>query len=178
MAGAGRKLKDLYHRFERAAAMQDAKTVRKIVLNFPEFHDFEGGGGGLVNVLNRDAPGLLEVALKAGLHPDAGQSEEHQTVLQKAASEGDLEKLRLLLKYGADPEKRNDWDETALGYACAWGQLEAVKILLDAGAEINAVEAHPESGYRNTALESARQHPEVVAYMRSRGAKTLDELDG
>ncbi len=131
-----------------------------------------------MQVLDEEAPGLLETAFTAGLHPDAGQANTPQTVLQKAACTGNVEKLRLLLRHGADPGKRNDWGEMALGYACSWGQLEAVKVLVDAGAEINAVEVHPETGSRRTALDSCDQYPEIAAYLRSRGAESLHELEG
>jgi hypothetical protein len=114
----------------------------------------------------------------AGLSPNACSVGTHQTPLQKAASQGDLAQMRLLLKFGADIEYRNRSGETTLGYAASWGQLEAARLLIGVGADVNAIEVDPESGYRATALDAvATRHPEVAAYLRAQGGKTLAELE-
>src|SRR5439155_22293592 len=127
--------------------------------------------GSWVDLLNREAPELLELAFQAGLHPDAGQEGSAVTLLQGAAAEGEIEKVRLALRYGADPELRNDWGEVALGYACSWGQFEVVKALVEAGADVNAIEDNPETGYRSTPLDSTGQYPEIAEYLRALGAR-------
>jgi ankyrin repeat protein len=84
----------------------------------------------------------------------------------------------LALRYGADLERRNNVGELALAYACSWGQLEVVQLLVEAGAQVNAIEEDPESGYRCTALDCcAFRHPEIARFLRSRGAKHLEELE-
>jgi ankyrin repeat protein len=142
-----------------------------------DLHRFEGHSGTLAEIIDREAPEFLEAAFAAGLSPDAETEPTCQTLLQKAACEGDLERMRMLLRYGADPQKRNHVGELALGYACSWGQLEAVKLLVEAGAEVNAVEEDPTTGYRNTPLDCAHRTPEIVEYLRSRGAMHLEELE-
>jgi len=165
-----------YRRFLKAVAARDADAAAALIHDYPELHDYEGANGSLVEVLYRQAPGLLELALKAGLSPDAGPALPIQTFLQYAAAGGELDLLRLALRYGANPEKRNDWGEVALGYACSHGQLEAVKLLIEAGADVNAVEERPETGYRSTPLDGAGRYPEIAEYLRSRGARLYREL--
>ncbi|MGV3721493.1 MAG: ankyrin repeat domain-containing protein, partial [Actinomycetota bacterium] len=155
----------------------DGQTIVSLIRGNPELHGFVGRSGTLVEIIDREAPELLEAALAAGLCPDGEPEPTCQTLLQKAACEGDLERVRLFLRYGADPQKRNDIGELALGYACSWGQLGAVKLLVEAGAEVNAVEEDPTSGRRNTPLDCAHRSPEIVEYLRSRGAVRLEELD-
>ncbi len=47
--------------------------------------------------------------------------------------------LRLLLEFGADPNKCDD-DHVALKYACANANVEMVDLLLDSGAESGGVD--------------------------------------
>jgi hypothetical protein len=171
--------KRVYWRFYRAARKRDCETVVSLISRHPELHRWAGLAGTWVEILDRRAPELLEAAFQAGLSPDAqSEPEGCQTLLQHAAAEGEVDKLRLLLRYGADPEKRNDAGEVALGYACSWGQLEAAKVLVEAGADVNAIEQDPETGHRNTPLDCAGRYPEIAAYLRDRGAKHLTELTG
>lgn len=170
-------MKQLYWRFYKAARRRNADLVATLVRNYPELHSYEGPAGGLIDILQHEAPALLETALEAGLNPNAGETGRCQTLLQVAACEGDLDLLRLLICHGADLDRRNKYGEVALGYACSWGQLEAVKILVEAGADVNPIEADPATGYRNTPLDCTRQYPEIAAYLRSCGARHLDELE-
>ena len=142
-----------------------------------ELHRFQGDGGTAVEVIVSEAPELLTLAFAAGLHPDDLSEPSHQTLLQHAAAEGDLDRLELLLCYGADPEKQNKSGEVALGYACSWGQLAATRRLVEAGAKVNVVEEDPATGYRNTPLDCAHRFPEIVEYLRRVGAKHLEELE-
>jgi hypothetical protein len=168
----------LYRRFWRAAKRQDGETVTRLIREHPGLHDYVGEAGDLVGILDRDAPTLLEAAFQAGLSPDAGQEGTPQTFLQSAAANGDLEKVRLALRYGADPEKRNDAGEIALGYACSWGQFEAVKLLVESGVNVNAIEENPEAPGPNTALDCVYRSPEIMEYLRAHGAKHYRELVG
>ena len=58
----------------------------------------------------------------------------------QAASEGDTELMRLLLRHGADVMATNEENERPLGFACAWNQPDAAKILLEHGADPNLPE--------------------------------------
>lgn len=168
-----------YVRFYRAAYKKDVETLARLIEQHPELHDFDGRAGSLLDILDRAAPELIETAFAAGLSPDSGEEEPHITFLQAAACEGDLDRILLALRYGANLERCNHVGELALAYACSWGQLEAVQLLVEAGAEVNAVEEDPETGYRCTALDCcAHRHPEIAQFLRSRGAKQLHELEG
>jgi hypothetical protein len=164
-----------YRRFWRAAEDHDGELVVQLLRECPELHDYVGEAGDLVHVLDRDAPELLERAFEAGLSPDAGGEPPRQTLLQRAAGSGDIPLAELALRFGADTEKRNSSGELALGYACSWGHLDVVRVLVDAGAQVNAIEEDPETGYRCTPLDCARD-PRIIEYLHSKGAKRLDEL--
>ena len=170
-------MKQLYWRFYKAARRGNADGVAALIRGHPELHSYVGQAGGLIDILDQEAPALLETAFKAGLSPNACQAGHCQPLLQHAAAQGDLDLLRLLICHGANLELRNEDGEVALGYACSWGQLEAVKILVEAGADVNAIEVDPETGYRNTPLDCTRQYPEIAAYLRGCGGRHLDELE-
>jgi hypothetical protein len=163
----------VYRRFYRAARKGDRDTILRLIADHPDLHAFQGDAGTWVEILYQSAPGLLEAAFQAGLSPDALSDPTCQTLLQHAAAQGDLDRMRLLLAYGADPEKCNDWGEVAIGYACSWGQLEAVKLLVEAGADVNAVEVHREKRRRNTPLDCTDHYPEIADYLRSKGRQAL-----
>ena len=61
-----------------------------------------------------------------------------QTALQKAAENGRLEIVKILLAAGAEIDMKNAIGETALMLAGRWGQVAIVKELLKAGADANA----------------------------------------
>jgi ankyrin repeat protein len=172
-----RALKKRYQQFQRAAIKGDARIVVRLIRQLPELQNYEGGGGSLLDVLRIAAPQLLAAAFEAGLSPDVGERHPAITFLQQAAADGNLERLRLAIQYGADLERPNDWGETALGYACAWGQFEAVRLLVEAGADVNGIEDDPRPGYRYTPLDCAYQYPEIAEYLRSHGAKRLEEIE-
>jgi hypothetical protein len=165
-----------YERFLRAVEQQDGEAVIALIRECPQLHDHQGDAGTLVEILHREMPELLEPAFRAGLSPDAGPELPIQTFLQHAVAMGDLEQIQLALHYGADPERRNDWGEVSLGYACSHGQLEAVRMLVEAGAQVNTVEERLETGSRRTPLDSAGGYPEIARYLRAHGAKSYSEI--
>lgn len=60
------------------------------------------------------------------------------TGLHAAAQRGQVDAVRLLLEHGADPNAREDGDNTyALHWAAAQRHLETVRVLLDAGADVD-----------------------------------------
>lgn len=167
--------KKAYARFCRAADRADLRQICSLIRRYPEIHLYDGPNFALTYILHTNCPEHLEAALAAGLDPNAGAGGVLGTLLIGASSDGDIPLMELLLGYGADTEARNDEGETPLGYAVGWEQREAVELLLDAGAQINAIEDNG-AGVRATALDST-QNPELIAYLRSRGAKTLAELE-
>jgi ankyrin repeat protein len=167
----------LYRSFRRALKHKDAAALSGVIQNNPSFHAHVGRWGSLVLELDAEAPELLEIAFLAGLSPDSGQADCRQTFLQKAAGDGDAEKVRLAIRYGANLDRRSSRGETALGYACSWGHLEVVRLLVEAGADVNTIEHDPEDDFRNTALDCCRGKPEIEQYLRSKGALTIAEIE-
>lgn len=84
--------------------------------------------------------GMLPWLLAQGVHPDCKMSPRDGTPLMHAATDGDLESMRLLIDHGADLNARNESNELPLGYACSYGQWEAAKLLVERGADVNGIE--------------------------------------
>jgi ankyrin repeat protein len=145
---------------------------------------------------------FIKTLLERGANPNARAKEStetrtiftHQwlyedgaTPFLRAAQSGDIELMRLLLSYGADPMIATANNTTPLmvaagigwvdGVTFEWGEkqnLEAVRLILDLGADVNAVD-----GDGRTALHGAahKGRNDVVQLLADRGAK-LDARDG
>jgi hypothetical protein len=170
-----------YLQFVRAAEAKDADALIRLIRQHPELHAYEGDDGSLLDVIRYNCPECFEAAFVAGLSPDSGSSTPHQTLLQHAVCESDLELVRLCLRHGADVERRNCEGETALGYAASWGSLDAVRLIVEAGAAVNAIEGAQEGCY-STALDSTcssdptYDRPQIRDYLREHGARRYSEL--
>lgn len=86
--------------------------------------------------------------------------------------------LELLLRFGADPNRRNPWGETPLIVAARAGKLAEVRLLLAAGASVDA--SAPESSRDFSALFYARLNHRhaVVKLLTEVGARDLNVLPG
>jgi ankyrin repeat protein len=78
----------------------------------------------------------LKAALAAGARVNAAEA-GGPTAMLRAAREGQLEVVRLLLKAGASPDGRDD-PMTPLAAAAVGGHTPVIQLLLRAGADINA----------------------------------------
>ena len=152
---------DAYREFVGAAEKKDVATLVRLIREDPELHSHEGDDGTLVQIIRGSFPEFFERAFGAGLHPDSGPPDPHQTLLQQAASDSDLKLVALCIRHGADLERRNCEGETALGYAAAWASLKIVNALLDAGANVNAIEGTAETGF-STALGTSSVRSTVI----------------
>lgn len=65
----------------------------------------------------------------------------------------DLEMVKLLLEYGADPNAGGLFNDTALMIASPRGHVDVVKLLLEYGAEINLVDTHGMGVLKYTYIE-------------------------
>jgi palmitoyltransferase ZDHHC13/17 len=61
-----------------------------------------------------------------------------QLPLHRACLRGDIEIVRLLLRHGADPNGKNDFEETALHFASKRGNPVLLRELIDHGADVRA----------------------------------------
>jgi hypothetical protein len=144
-------------------------------------------------VVTTDPLPLIKKLLDAGANPNAvvnntprGRMREgtprivFATPLMRAAFSGDLELVKLLLSYGADPKIVSKDNETALMAAAGTGfipgynkgrsaaeRLEVVKLLIDLGQDVNAAD-----NYGITPLMVAANIGDVpiIQYLIDKGA--------
>lgn len=108
------------------------------------------------------------------------------TPFVRAAQSGDLELLKLLVRYGADPMIKTDFGDTALTAAAGIGWVEGVtyehspqenvatvKYLLDLGLDPNAANQDGRTPLMGAALKG---RSDVVQWLVDHGAK-LDQRD-
>ena len=88
-----------------------------------------------------------------------------------AAGNGNAHIVQMLLKAGADVNADNDYYDTALLWATNTKapSAEVVKLLLEAGADVNAMN---EYGYTAHRYAEERDAADVIALLKSAGAKT------
>jgi|GEM_PF-2312432 len=94
--------------------------------------------------------------------------------LHIAAYEGDVERVKKLLKKGADPNARNVVSWTPLHVAASKNHIEITKLLLEHGADPNVQEEH---GRTPLHVAASKNHVDVVKLLLERGAdpNTQDE---
>ncbi|SDW11378.1 ankyrin repeat domain-containing protein [Paenibacillus sp. CF384] len=106
--------------------------------------------------------------LYCGMNPDH-MNWQRITLLHEMSQEGDLEKARLLLDYGADINAIDeDYRSTPLGFAARWGQREIVALLLARGADPNKAGA---TWATPLSWSQKKGYTEIEADLRSAGAK-------
>lgn len=89
--------------------------------------------------------------------------------LRRAASAGDLAKVKALLDAGADVNAGNRYGATALAFACDKGHTEVVKLLLEKGANPNSKDTFYNSTPINWAVQKG--HAEIVRALLEKGAE-------
>lgn len=70
--------------------------------------------------------------------PDMGPQDPLNQALFSAASEGDTERARELIREGAEVDARSEMGWTALMLACDRGHLKTAQLLIEEGADIDA----------------------------------------
>src|ERR1044071_5593940 len=86
--------------------------------------------------------------------------------LQDAASRGDLEKVRALIKSNPAGASAREGGTTALHEATRAGHLEVVKLLVASGANVNATDF---SGLTPLRLAVGRRQMEIAGFLRQQG---------
>ena len=115
---------------------------------------------------------LLQSGIDVNVKDDAGVVGHYphlygRTPLHVAAVYGKTQIARLLLEYGANPNKFDDDSESPLTLAAWKGNLSLVKILVAAGARINYLNPEDRFSGSNTALYTAvnNGHFDIVKYL-------------
>lgn len=119
----------------------------------------------LVRQAERGNNVVLEALLAAGANPNVRDSQT--TPLHLPASNGDLQTVRLLLRYGADPTLE---DSVHKGHAVGWACHGSAQLkMASPETYVQIVEALLDAG--GTVPETAWGSPEVQAVLVRRGAK-------
>ena len=118
---------------------------------------------------------MITWLLGRGVSPDCRMGAEDNTPLMHLASMGDCEMIQILLRFGANPNLKNQSGETALGFAVVWNHPRCAGLLISEGSDV-----HTTSDFRGklTLLDSAiiSGFGEVSTILRTAGAKRFDEL--
>jgi ankyrin repeat protein len=86
----------------------------------------------------------------------------------KAAAQGDVDELKLLIEHGADVNaKRPQEGSTVLMIACKQGNVRLVDLLLKKGADVNSANVN---GWTALMAAAADGHTEIVRLLLAHGA--------
>ena len=120
---------------------------------------------------------LIEVLLRSGTNANATRGPHGSTALHSAANDGHFEASKLLIKYGAEVDARNEFGWSPLHYAVRRGDCSVVKLLLQHGASPNALDEKNQTPLHVVAQED---HTDVLEILIQNGsdvnAKTVDDV--
>jgi ankyrin repeat protein len=112
------------------------------------------------NAVRRRDEKLVALFIKHGAGVDRKQKDGHPTALTQAASNGDVEILKLLLKAKPNLEATDSTKRTALHYSVYSSKLEVVRLLVEAGASVFARDQ------QNQTPGMAASREDIRAYLR------------
>jgi ankyrin repeat protein len=111
----------------------------------------------------------LPLAARIPVRPDnsggIGAQQEYPLII--AAEHGDIEKVRELIKAGADVNRGTDDDVTALMYAASNGFTGIVRLLVENGADLDAI---PWNGITALSGAAINNNYDIVLYLLQQGA--------
>jgi hypothetical protein len=121
----------------------------------------------LINAVRNGNVDIVKKCLVKGLNPDIKEGLLNNPILYIATSKGYKDIVELLLKYGADPNIKNN-DATPLLLASSRGDKEIVELLLNHGADPNF-----KNKYDDTPLYQAsrKKYKDIVDLLKKYGAK-------
>ncbi len=123
----------------------------------PSPHDLAAAG---------DAP-RLEALLQSKKILADSQGPGRKRPLHYAATHGQLETMRVLLKYKINIDSRDETGLTPLHCAAVWDRIDAAGMLLDAGAKLDVLD-----NFRDSPVHLAAMHdrPAMIEFLAGRGA--------
>lgn len=95
------------------------------------------------------------------------RAKKYRGELAWAIAYGQTDKVRKLLRKGADVNKDNEDGTTPLGWAVQEGHWDIIQLLLSYGADINAMDEHGQTSLYQAAADGNR---ELVEYLLDNGA--------
>ena len=119
-----------------------------------------------------DVPAVTRLLKRGGLDArnvaaNIGFGRDKHTCLTRAASQGDVAMISVLLRFGAHVDCRDGRGSTPLHWAAHGGSEAAATIMLDKGADVNAVDDEGDSALHFAADAG---HASMVKELLERGA--------
>lgn len=162
----------------RAFDNNQLEEIRRAFDAYPalaQHHDVMGSTTWVIAAVTDGQRELLEFFISRGCNVNATEGNGGTSAITQAIHKHP-ELLPLLFKHGADPNLPKT--RTLLSAINAGeNRLELVKLLVENGADVNLVfdlYGDPDSLF--TAVQFAEPYPEIVAYLKSKGAKTVPQL--
>lgn len=120
---------------------------------------------------------MMQLLLDLGFNVNALSGKEQSSALIHAVSTGHYDMAEFLLRNGADPNLSRPLI-SALNISSADKKLAFVKLLVENGCDVNRLyDLYGDISKGFTALDWTKD-PEIVAYLKSKGAKKASELSG
>ena len=91
---------------------------------------------------------------------------EINKALLEGCREGDFNKVRLAINFGADVKAKNEWGKTPLHWASCYNHIAIAKLLLERGADVGA----KVDGWTPLHWASYWNHIETAKLLLERGA--------
>lgn len=119
---------------------------------------------------------ILELLLTAGLNPNADKNEKGESIniLQDAIKKGNVNIVKILIRYGVDIHKKSSGGNPPLITAVENGQTEIVRALIEAGADVNATNW---SKANALFIAEKKGHHEIIQVLKGAGAKPMSEAE-
>ncbi|HET6252393.1 MAG TPA: ankyrin repeat domain-containing protein [Tepidisphaeraceae bacterium] len=117
--------------------------------------------------MGADNAAIVKALLDHGASPNAGGSNYRNSPLAVAVLHGDLHSVQLLLKAGADLNRKDAEGSTAIFAAAATNRVEVARALIDAGADVHATDLNGDTPLH---LAAAGDNAQIAAVLLEHGA--------